>query len=112
MLERFALDSQRIKTSLKLQNINLETLKISNMTNILVIFSNVSPGHTNDDKLRNQAASGGLCTVFLRALLDSGKVDGVICVRPVNDPKRLFEFFIATSYETSLFGSQQCLLSH
>lgn len=55
-------------------------------------------GYAKDEKLRNQAASGGLCTVFLKSLLDSNKIDGVICVRSSNDPKKLFELFIASSY--------------
>ncbi len=54
-------------------------------------------GHVKDRRLRNQAASGGLCTAFLEGLLASGEVDGVICVRPSADTARLFEFFVATT---------------
>ena len=56
-------------------------------------------GYVKDSKLRNRAASGGLCTAFLKILLEVGEIDAVVCVRQFDDSKRLFKFFIATTVE-------------
>ena len=67
--------------------------------NIAGYYIKCFAGYVTDEQLRNQAASGGLCTAFLRMLLDTGKVDSVVCVRPAINSNKLFEFFIASSYE-------------
>ena len=52
-------------------------------------------GHVNDRTMLNKAASGGLCTALLKSMLEENIVDGVVCVRPNEDPDKLFNFFIA-----------------
>ena len=59
-------------------------------------------GYCNDPIIRSKAASGGLTTSFLLRLLKDGEVDGIACVRPKDDPEKLFEFFIARNREELL----------
>lgn len=52
--------------------------------------------HAAEDDLRSEAASGGAVTAILEELLDSGQVNGALCVRSVvRDGRVHSEFFVA-----------------
>ncbi len=54
-------------------------------------------GHTVEEKMRWNGASGGLTTWLLCELLNTGAVDKVITVTSNNDPEKLFEFGVYSS---------------
>jgi len=63
-------------------------------------YQNCYYTYAQDDSLRQRSASGGSVSALMIYLLESGKVDGALCVRTViKDGKARPEFFIARSRE-------------
>jgi coenzyme F420 hydrogenase subunit beta len=60
-------------------------------------FLECSACHVSDDEARMSSSSGGLATWLTLKLLESGDVQGAVCVRPSDRGDRLFEFDIMTS---------------
>lgn len=72
-------------------------------------FTSTYLGHATDDKIRSQAASGGITSALLCYALETGKIDGVYVVRMKNategDPLSP-EVYLATTKEQILRGQQ------
>ena len=51
-------------------------------------------GHSQIDRHREHGSSGGMATWLLQTLLESGKVDAVVCVTSNPDPGKLFRFAV------------------
>jgi coenzyme F420 hydrogenase subunit beta len=69
-------------------------------------YKNIYIGHTTDQKVRLNSASGGIISAVSIFLLETGKVDGVICLRMSKDQPWLSEPFIATTKEDILDAAQ------
>jgi len=69
-------------------------------------YRNIYIGHTTDQKVRLNSASGGIISAVSIFLLETGKVDGVICLRMSKDQPWLSEPFIATTKEDILDAAQ------
>jgi coenzyme F420 hydrogenase subunit beta len=69
-------------------------------------YKNIYIGHTTDQKVRLNSASGGIISAVSIYLLETGKVDGVICLRMSKDQPWLSEPFIATTKEDILDAAQ------
>ncbi len=69
-------------------------------------FRNIYIGHANDQKVRLNSASGGIISAVCIYLLETGKVDGVICLRMSHSEPWLSESFIATTKEDILEAAQ------
>jgi coenzyme F420-reducing hydrogenase beta subunit len=55
---------------------------------------------------RERGASGGMASWFLASLLENGKVDRVVCVRPNPDPAGLFTYQVAASPDEVRAGAK------
>lgn len=55
-------------------------------------YKNIWVGNNTDEILRLQSASGGMCSLVLRGLLDKKFIDSVISVKPTGKNGRLFMF--------------------
>jgi len=64
-------------------------------------YTGLYAGHVADEAYRHAGGSGGMTTWFLQALLESGEVDYVLHVKPVDrtaDPEgRLFRYAVSSS---------------
>ncbi len=69
-------------------------------------YQHIYIGHTNDEKVRRNGASGGIITQILIWLLEKGKIDGVVTLRMSHEQPWLTEPFIATTKEDILESAQ------
>jgi coenzyme F420 hydrogenase subunit beta len=69
-------------------------------------YRNIYIGHTNDSVVRLNSASGGIISAVCIYLLETGKVDGVICLRMSHNEPWLSEPFIATTKSDILEAAQ------
>jgi len=65
-------------------------------------------GYTTDTRIRWNSASGGLVTWTLSALLKRGDIDYAVCVKPVRERGKLFEFAICGTAEELRRCSRSC----
>ena len=65
-------------------------------------------GYTLRDGQRLNAASGGLATWFLQAVLEKGIVDRVACVTPNADPEKLFRFTVLSDPNAVSQSAKSC----
>lgn len=56
-----------------------------------LIPSRFLAARVQDDSLRQEGSSGGICRFLIRTLLESGEVDGVVCV-VTSDSETLYEY--------------------
>jgi coenzyme F420 hydrogenase subunit beta len=69
-------------------------------------YFNFYIGHTNDQEVRRNSASGGIISAVLIYLLEKGEIDGVVTLRMSHEKPWLSEAFIATTPEEVLEAAQ------
>ena len=69
-------------------------------------YQNIYIGYALDEKVRRNAASGGIISAVLIYLLEKGKIDGVVTLRMSHEKPWLSEPFIATTTEEILEAAQ------
>lgn len=75
-------------------------------------YKKIYVGFYKDNKIRANAASGGIISGTQSYLLENGKIDGAITTRMREDKPYMAETFIAKSKEEILQSSQSIYCSH
>jgi coenzyme F420-reducing hydrogenase beta subunit len=67
-------------------------------------YQDIYAGYSNENRI--DSTSGGMTTWILSKLLESGKVDKVICVVPTDSAEALFEYRICSTIEEVQSGAR------
>ena len=69
-------------------------------------YRNIYIGHTTDETVRRNSASGGILSAILIWLLEKGRIDGAVVLRMSGEEPWLTEPFIATTREEIMEAAQ------
>ncbi|MEA3445433.1 MAG: Coenzyme F420 hydrogenase/dehydrogenase, beta subunit C-terminal domain [Bacteroidota bacterium] len=80
--------------------------KTSHYHEYIGAYENIYIGHSKNEKIRRNSASGGIISTVLIYLLEKGLIDGAVCLRMSPHTPWLSEAHIATSKEEILEAAQ------